>query len=336
MPAMARPSASGCSERDACGWREMAEVTLSSRNLSVDDAPKIAVAISQLAKIGLKPLFSEREFPKLARQMAEEFAGTGIPEPPLPLTWADLALSGPAQVFANAIHYQDHCFDVAGEADYAEIVASIMALAGEEWPSATVSATKIMRPGSHGPSARMAIAIDGPGSCAPFDLIAAKDFDWSVVTRLNERLPSGATGRFAAFFDGNAIIVYLTPDQLRELDKLFGDGFISEIEPLQEQLPPQGRVETANSGPSEPLPVWAMAIGLPIGLFAGSQLIAMILRGAPYTISGSTRVSLASAPLEFTFLVAMYISSVGLFLGCPAILIARRWRALRRSRRGAS
>ena len=96
----------------------MAELTVSSRNLSVDDAPKIAAAISQLEKIGLKPLFPEREFPRLAREMAEEFEGTGIPEPPLPLTWVDLALSGPAQVFANAIHFQDHCFDVAGEADY--------------------------------------------------------------------------------------------------------------------------------------------------------------------------------------------------------------------------
>jgi hypothetical protein len=311
----------------------MAEVTLSSRNLSVDDAPKIAAAISQLEKIGLKPLFPEREFPKLAYEMAEEFEGTGIPEPPLPLTWVDLALSGPAQVFANAIHYQDHCFDVADEADYAEIVASIMALAGEEWPSATVSATKVMRQGPHGPSARMEIAIDGPGGCTPFDLIAAKDFDWSVVTRLNERLPSGATGRFAAFFDGNAIIVYLTPDQLRELGKLFGHDFISEIEPLEERLPPQSHVEAANSEPSRPLPVWAMIIGLPIGLFAGSQLIAMMLRGAPYTISGSTSVSLASAPLEFTFLVAMYISGVGLFLGGPSYLIARRWRALKRQRR---
>ena len=265
--------------------------------------------------------------------MAEEFEGTSIPEPPLPLTWVDLALSGPAQVFANAVHYQDHCFDVADEADYSEIVASIMALAGEEWPSATVSATKVMRQGPHGPSARMEIAIHGQGSSAPFDLIVAKDFDWSVVTRLNERLPSGATGRFAAFFDGNAIIVYLTPDQIEALGKLFGHDFISEIEPLEERLPPQGHVEATNSEePSQPLPVWAMVIGLPIGLFAGSQLIAMMLRGAPYAISGSTPVSLANAPLEFTFLVAMYIGGVGLFLGCPPYLIARRWRALRRSR----
>jgi hypothetical protein len=314
----------------------MAVPTFSSRNLSVDDAPKIAAAISQLEKIGLKPLFPEREFPKLAREMAEEFEGTGIPEPPLPLTWVDLALSGPAQVFANAIHFQDHCFDVADEADYAEIAASIMALAGEEWPSATVSATKVTRQGPHGPSARMEIAIHGQGSSAPFDLIVAKDFDWSVVTRLNERLPSGATGRFAAFFDGNAIIVYLTPDQIVQLGKLFGYDFVSEIEPPEERLPPQGHVEAAYSGPSQPLPVWAMVIGLPIGLFAGSQLIAMMLRGAPYTISGSTSVSLANAPLEFTFLVAIHIGGVGLFLGCPPYLIARRWRALRRSRRGVA
>jgi hypothetical protein len=92
-----------------------------------------------------------------------------------------------------------------------------------------------MRHGPHGPSARMEIAIDGQGSSAPFDLIVAKDFDWSVLTRLNERLPSGATGRLAAFFDGNAIIVYLAPDQIEALGKLFGHDFISAIEPPEER-----------------------------------------------------------------------------------------------------
>jgi hypothetical protein len=314
----------------------MTEQTVSSRNLSIADAPKIAAAIAQLEKIGLKPLFPEREFSRLAREMAEEFEGTGIPEPPLPLTWVDLALSGSAQLFANAVHYQDHCFDVADEADYAGIVASIMALAGEVWPRATVSATKVMRQGPRGPSARREIAIKGQGSSAPFDLIVAKDFDWSVVTRLNERLPAGASGRFAAFFDGNAIIVYLAPDQIEALGKLFGHDFISAIEPPEERLPSQSQSETANSAPSEPLPVWAMVIGLPIGLFAGGRLIAMMLRGAPYTIWGPTPVSLANTPLEFTFLVATYVGGVALFLGCPACLVARRWRALRRSRRGAT
>ena len=59
-------------------------------------------------------------------------------------------------------------------------------------------------------------------------------------------------------------------------------------------------------------------------------------RGAPYATSGSTPLSLADAPLEFTFLVAMYIGVVGRILGCPPDLIARRWRARGRSRRGAA
>ena len=94
--------------------------------------------------------------------------------------------------------------------EYAEVVASIMALAGEEWPSATVTATSVVRKGRYGPSDRIEITIDQQGGCAPFDLMVDKDFDWSVVTRLNERLPSRATGRFVAFFNGS----HRTCDQL--------------------------------------------------------------------------------------------------------------------------
>jgi hypothetical protein len=312
----------------------MTEDVAPFRKLSVDDAPKIAAAISQLAKIGLSPLFPEREFSELARQKVEELEGIGIPDPPLPLTWVALALTGSEQVFANAIYLQDHCFDGAGESEYAEVVASIMALVGEEWPSATVSATSIVKEGRYGPSERMEIAINGPGGAAPFDLIVDKNFDWSVVTRLNERLPSGATGRFAAFFDGNSTIVYLKPDQLKELGKLFGYDFISEIEPLPERPPSQSHVEAAAQSP---LPVWAVLIVILMGIFAANQLIAMVLRGAPYTIPGRdlTLVSFLSAPLEFIFLVTVYIGGVGL-LGAALYLIVMRWRALMRARRQAT
>jgi hypothetical protein len=302
---------------------------MASRELSADDAPKIAAAISQLTTSGLKPLFPEEEFPALAREIAEEFEGTRIPDPPLLLTWLDLALTGPEKVFANAVHFQDHCFDVAGEEDYAGVVASIMALAGEEWPDATVSASSVERQGRYGPSRRIEIVIQGQGSAPSFDLIADKDFDWSVVTRLNERLPAGAEGRFAAFFDGDATIVYLKPEQIAELGKLFGYDFVTDVEPLEERPPLHGSRETADISSSRPLPLWALVIGLPIGLFAGSQLVAMILRGAPYAISGSSRVAFAAAPLEFLFLVAMYICGVALFLGGPVYLIARKWRAPR-------
>ena len=304
---------------------------MASRELSTHDAPKIAAAISQLAKIGLRPLYPDEEFPALARQIAKEFEGTSIPDPPLPLTWFDLALTGPEKVFANAVHFQDHCFDVAGEEDYAGVVASIMALAEEEWPSATVSASSVQRQGRYGPSRRIEIVIQGEGSVPSFDLIADKDFDWSVVTRLNERLPSGATGRFAAFFDGGATIVYLKPEQIAELGKLFGYDFVTNVEPLEERPPLHIGRETADVGSSRPLPRWALVIGLPIGLFAASQLVAMISTGAPYAISGSSRVAFATAPLEFLFLAAMYLGGVALFLGGPVYLMVRKWRAARRS-----
>jgi hypothetical protein len=305
------------------------------RRLSVDDAPKIATAISQLVKIGLKPLFPEREFPEVAYRKIEEYEGIGIPDSPLPPTWVALALMGSEQVFANAVNYQDHCFDGADEEEYAEVVASIMALAGEDWPSATISATSVARKGRYGPSQRTEIAIDGQGGCAPFDLIVDKDFDWSVVTRLNERLPSGATGRFAAFFDGDATIVYLRPDQLKELGKLFGDAFISEIEPLPERPPSLSHLQTSVRNP---LPVGALVGCLLLGGFLAAQLIGMILRGAPYTIPGynSTPISFANAPLEFTFVVTVCIAGAGLGLGAPLLLIIMRLRWLRQARKEPS
>ena len=278
------------------------------RELSLDDAPEIAAAISQLVKIGLKPRFPESEFLEVARRKAAELEGIGIPDPPVPLVFVALALTGSEPVFANAVHYQDHCFDGAGNDEYAEIVASLMALAGEDWPSATISATSVVRKGRYGPSQRLEIAIEGQGGCAPFDLVVAKDFDWSVVTRLNERLPPEATGRFAAFFDGNATIVYLRPDQLRELGRLFGDVFISEIAPLRERPPPLSHREVAVRNP---LPLWTLVIGLLMGVFSAAQPIGMVLRGAPYTIPGHdlTPISLASAPLEFSFEITIYIAN---------------------------
>jgi hypothetical protein len=79
-----------------------------------------------------RPLFRSRlvpegEFLEVARQKVEELEVIRTSDPPLPLTWVDLAPTG-QQAFA----YQNHCFDVAGEADYAEVVASIIALAGED------------------------------------------------------------------------------------------------------------------------------------------------------------------------------------------------------------
>jgi hypothetical protein len=188
----------------------------------------------------------------------------------------------------------------------------------------------------------MEIAVQGEGGCDPFDLVADKDFDWSVVTRLNERLPAEATGRFAAFIDGNAIIVYLKPDQLKELNRLFGYDFISEIDPLdepraerwKEQLTPPSYSKTVvEQSVRGRAPIWVLIICLSMGIFASHEVIAMISRGVPYVISGrgDTPISYANDPLEFTFMVTVYVvGSLG-FTIAPLCQIVMRLRALNRS-----
>jgi hypothetical protein len=59
----------------------------------------------------------------------------------------------------------------------------------------------------------------------------AKDFDWSIVFRLNERLPKGSLGRFALFLDGTATIVFLTPENVKRLNSLCGYEFSCEEYP---------------------------------------------------------------------------------------------------------
>ena len=48
--------------------------------------------------------------------------------------------------------------------------------------------------------------------------------------------------------------------------------------------------EIAKAASSRPLPLWALAIGLPIGLVAASQLVTMILRGAHHESGRRKRV----------------------------------------------
>lgn len=102
-----------------------------------------------------------------------------------------------------------------------------------------------------------------------------------------------------------------------------GYHFSSGIKPSPEQLPP--------------MPLWervALVVILPMGGFAASELIGTILRGTPYTISGgSGTVSLANAPLEFTFFVAVWVGATWLFLWVPIYDLVRRWRALRQARK---
>jgi hypothetical protein len=75
------------------------------------------------------------------------------------------------------------------------------------------------------------IRIAAARELAPFDLTAGKDFDWSIIYRLNERLPNEVAARFAIFLDGNATIVFLTPGEIDNLNALCGHKFFYDESP---------------------------------------------------------------------------------------------------------
>jgi hypothetical protein len=101
----------------------------------------------------------------------------------------------------------------------------------------------------------------------------AKDFDWSVVFRLNDRLPKGALGRFAILCPGNATIVFLTPEKLRQLNSLCGYEFSYEEDPRDQYASPYSTelvgVQQPNSAPRrsrwrviEWLTIWVIIVAI--------------------------------------------------------------------------
>ena len=290
----------------------MVEFTNSWRSLSAGDGPKIAAAISRLARAGLKPMFSEREFATLARRKVDQLDETSIPNPPRSETWFHLALLEP-QIFANAICYQYDWDQLADETDYAKAVTSIIVLAGQEWPGVAVSAKRQVRDGPYGPSDCMEITIQGASEAA-FDLIVDERLDLSVIARLNERLPLVATGQFAVLRNG--AIVYVRPDRLKKLSSLFEPsesypGIFGSI---------QGRA-----------PIWALVACLLMGIFSVYSLIIMFSKGVPYTIPGpgDIPISQATAPLEFTIMLTIYVLGGVGFIVAPLWQIALRLRGMK-------
>lgn len=202
---------------------------------SVADAPRIADGLQRLVAVGLRPRpgFAER-FDEVAEAIAEETSGISYSRAPTAGDFALSALQGgesdASRAFENARLFEDHCYDVAELEDYPQMIGEIVALAGNEWPIKRIVVTNARDPSTRdldrdGPY-RVAIEADPPVS--PFELTEGKDFDWSLIFHLNERLPPGATGRFAMFFDGNATIVYLPPEKIEKLNALCGYEFFYE------------------------------------------------------------------------------------------------------------
>jgi hypothetical protein len=200
------------------------------RKIVLRDARHIEAALVELEKVGLK--FNpdiEDSVRQAAEEIAEELQGISFSHEPTLGDWALIALSGEFQPFKNAISFSDHCFDGFEAEDFSSMISRIIRLAGNDWPFGYVEVRDAGRP--EGPlqyEQPVTVTIHATPEVPPFDLIYAKDFDWSLVLRLNERLPEGVQGRFSIFWDGNARIVFLAPERLQCLNSLCGYEFLHE------------------------------------------------------------------------------------------------------------
>ena len=197
------------------------------RKLTAHDAIHIEKAFEALAHVGL--ITSDREVQPgdVAQRIATEWAGVSFSHEPHTGHWCLMALSSQPSVFTNALYCQDHCFDVATQADVTDLISEIVGLARPDWLVEAVevrNASGAASPAQLGDTHAVHVKTrDGPTS---FNIVHEKDFDWSLIPLLNERLPVNVTKRFAILLDGNAHIVFLTPEQICKLNALSGFDFV--------------------------------------------------------------------------------------------------------------
>jgi hypothetical protein len=196
------------------------------RRLLLDDARFIEDALTSLVSVGLKPVDKD-SFHTTAQKIVAHLEGISFPHEPTSGDWTLIALLAEHSPFKNSMRCNDHCFDGAGPDDYASMITNIVALASDEWPIESVDVKYGL--GTSTPfEAPLIVTIRARPEVPPFQLMHAKDFDWSIIFRLNERLPKGALGRFAIFLDGGATIVFLATEQIAELNSLCGHKFFYE------------------------------------------------------------------------------------------------------------
>lgn len=202
------------------------------RRLALDDVKHVEAALKELPNVGLRFFPDARANPReTAMDIVRQWEGIYFGKEPSIGNWALIALAGDPPPFENAAHYSDHCYDGITLEDYSSMVSEIIGLAGREWQVDEVEVRDARRP--QDPIAHdhpVSVMIKAEPEVSSFELLNAKDFDWSIIFRLNERLPKEASGRFAIFLDGNATIVFLAPDQIRQLNSLCGYEFFYQEE----------------------------------------------------------------------------------------------------------
>ena len=127
-----------------------------------------------------------------------------------------------APLFANAKVVQDHCWDCSEPSDWADLIAEVCELAGNTWRFDRGDDPEVYETGVE-VSDNYIVSFKSVPPIAPFPIVPAKDVDWSLIDRLNERLPAGCPGRFGWSHDGGSVlVVFLEPEQIRRVSEFCG------------------------------------------------------------------------------------------------------------------
>lgn len=195
-------------------------------------------ALNGLIAAGLRlgPHYEGMDRRAVARAMAEhpEFA-VGDDNETLPLTehgsdalsidilWSYRALADAIEdEFANAGIFEDHCYDGADEETYRALFARLIALAGV-WAGRDVTVSRVPGLGPYGHGFR--VAFETQPAIAPITFPADKNFDWSLLERLDASRPAGKTRRFRVAADGGAgLVLFLDDAEARAIATRLGWG----------------------------------------------------------------------------------------------------------------
>ena len=124
--------------------------------------------------------------------------------------------------------FQDHCYDGAAWGDFADLISEVCELAGDTWHFESGDDAEVYETGVE-VSDNYIVSFKSVPPIAPFPIVPAKDVDWSLIDRLNERIPACCKGRFGWSHDGgSALVVFLEPEQIRRVSEFCGGGLSAE------------------------------------------------------------------------------------------------------------
>lgn len=187
-------------------------------------ASMIASGLRRLETVGLQPFPDmQDDWRSISRQVAERRALTAFIKPPTEMDWALMALRyTEARPFRNAIYLGHQRYDVTRAGGLRMMIADVAALAQNEWRIDGVETPDCEGASYLETGVRVEFVIKTMPEVQPVELSRTIGFDWRLIPQLNDRLPQGARGRFAAC---GGVVVFLSPQQIDQLNAMSGWDF---------------------------------------------------------------------------------------------------------------